>query len=385
MTRVAPHRGRRPGVRPRVQKAAGDQVVAPDDVAAPRGLDRHARAGLRAPVEARKTDRAQDVEKAGALLQRVVIGKPLRGELQDRFDEIGRQLRIRLQHQRDRAGHLRRGHARSAHAQIRREAGLDRSLDEEVRMGGRQRARGNGQRENPVSRRDEIGLRQVVAARRTARAERRQMIVAASDGPFGAGRADGEHPRRVARAENPAVLRLALRIHPEVAGRGDDDNPLIDETLRGARQRIGPVGLRDGGSSGEIDDADVVGAGVSGHPLERGNDRADGALAVLVEHLQRDERRARRHARLLAFGVVAVAENDARDVRPVTVVVVGKRLSVDEVDEFRHALIAVCELAAAAGGRRQIVVPARDPGVDDRDADAFAAVPERLRRDVGRR
>jgi hypothetical protein len=48
----------------------------------------------------------------------------------------------------------------------------------------------------------------------------------------------------------------------------------------------------------------------------------------------------------------------------VSVVVVGEREAVDEVNELRDALIAI--RAAAA---RQVVVPRRDAGIDDGDSD----------------
>ena len=73
-------------------------------------------------------------------------------------------------------------------------------------------------------------------------------------------------------------------------------------------------------------------------PLERRDDVADDAAAVLVEHLQADEVRRRRDPGVRAVRVVAVAGDDARDVRAVAVVVVRLEAVVDEVDEGRHAL-----------------------------------------------
>ena len=64
-------------------------------------------------------------------------------------------------------------------------------------------------------------------------------------------------------------------------------------------------------------------------------------LPFCVEHLERDDVRVGRDAALLAVRVVAVAGDDAGDVRAVAVVVVRERTAVDEVDELVDALIAV--------------------------------------------
>ena len=69
----------------------------------------------------------------------------------------------------------------------------------------------------------------------------------------------------------------------------------------------------------------------------------------------------------VAVRVVAVAGDDAGDVRAVAPVVVLRGAAVDEVDERGDAL-------AAAVGDGQVVVPRRDARVDDRDADAGAGV-----------
>src|SRR5262249_41101844 len=54
--------------------------------------------------------------------------------------------------------------------------------------------------------------------------------------------------------------------------------------------------------------------------------------------------------------------------RAVPLVVVRRRLAVDEVDEGRDALVAVRILLA--GADRQVVVPGGDAGIDNRHADA---------------
>ena len=61
-------------------------------------------------------------------------------------------------------------------------------------------------------------------------------------------------------------------------------------------------------------------------------------LPVRVEHLQADDVRAGRDAGAAPLRVVAVAGDDAGDVRAVAVVVVRRGAAVDEVDERGDAL-----------------------------------------------
>ena len=84
--------------------AARQPVVAPDDLAAPDRCTGMRSPGCAVRVEPRQAHGAERVEEAGALRQRVVARILLRGVLQDRLDQVRRQRRIRLQHQRDRAG-----------------------------------------------------------------------------------------------------------------------------------------------------------------------------------------------------------------------------------------------------------------------------------------
>ena len=67
-----------------------------------------------------------------------------------------------------------------------------------------------------------------------------------------------------------------------------------------------------------------------------------------------------------AAGIVAVAGEDAGDVRAVAVVVVRGRLEIDEVDE------------AGDAARAEIVVPVADARIDDGDADARAVEAQRV-------
>ncbi len=179
-------------------------------------------------------------------------------------------------------------------------------------------------------------------------------------------RADGDHPRGVARRPDAAVLRLALRVLPQVAGGRYDDEAGVDGALRRERQRIGRVRLVHAGGDGKIDHAEVECVLVRDRVIDRGDDVADVALAGGVEHFLDEQRRARSDAAAAAPRVVAAARDDAGDVRAVAVVVVRGGLEADEVDEPHDAIAA------------EIVVPVGDTGVDNRNADAGAVESERL-------
>ena len=142
-------------------------------------------------------------------------------------------------------------------------------------------------------------------------------------------------------------------------------------------------GLGDARAHRQVDDADVVRHAVGDGPVEGRDDVADDAAAVLVEHLQADQVRRRRDARVRAVRVVAVAGDDAGDVRPVAVVVVGLRQTVDEVDEAGHALAADDANSRRAAAVAEVVVPAGDARVDDRHADAGAVIAPVLLRRAG--
>ena len=75
----------------------------------------------------RKLDGAASVEKACALRRQLDVRPPLGGVLDDGFDEIRRQFRIRLEHQCNRAGDDGCCHARPGHAEVRECRGIDRS------------------------------------------------------------------------------------------------------------------------------------------------------------------------------------------------------------------------------------------------------------------
>src|SRR3954469_22420367 len=119
--RTAPDHARGPRVGGRQQLAVRKTLVPPDDRAAPRGgialtRPREASARRKRP---RQFDGAARIEEPRSLRKRLHESLGFRCVLEDRLDEIGREVRICLEHQRDRAADDRRGHARAAQCQVR--------------------------------------------------------------------------------------------------------------------------------------------------------------------------------------------------------------------------------------------------------------------------
>ncbi len=110
---------------------------------------------------------------------------------------------------------------------------------------------------------------------------------------------------------------------------------------------------------------------VDRNPVQGRDDVRDRALAVRVQHFERDDLRIRCDARLVILRVIPVAGDDARDMCPVAVIVVRQGLVVYEIHELRDPLVTVREDSrhAALG---EVVVPCSDAGIDDSDADAVA-------------
>src|SRR5882762_11213221 len=91
-----------PRVGGRLDEAVRQAMVPPEDLATPDLLCRHPFALLRIQVILRQTYRAERVQEPGALAKHAVTRIRLRGVLEKRLDQVRRQVRIRLQHQRDR-------------------------------------------------------------------------------------------------------------------------------------------------------------------------------------------------------------------------------------------------------------------------------------------
>ena len=250
-------------------------------------------------------DRTVDVEHPRPLLQQVVVGQRLRGVLQDGLDQRRRRPRVGLPHQRHGAGHRRGGDRGPAHQHLC--FGVDRG-DPQRRhqiavVGGGQPVpgrrctiRGGGRSaDNPVARRHQIGLQQVVGvrqaigvephpARRSARAEVGHGVVVAGNGIVIVDRTHGNHRRVDAGGADRAVELLAGARLPEVAGRRHHRDAGGSGTARGHAQRIGLPALGRISRQAGVQHPDVVFLGVIDDPLDAFDRIADGAIAIVIEH-----------------------------------------------------------------------------------------------------
>src|SRR5207344_2175605 len=116
----------------------------------------------------------------------------------------------------------------------------------------------------------------------------------------------------------------------------------------------------------QVDDADVVPilVVIPGHPIERRDDVGDRTVAVAIENLENGQRRTGRDAGVLAARILAVARENAGDVRAVAEIVEPRqaRDGRGEILEERDVL--------------EIVVTECQPRVDYRDFDTGARVTE---------
>ena len=373
----APHDVGAPGVTARIQCAARQALVAPDDLAAPRVRGRVGLTGPRGAEELRELHRPLRVEEAAALRQCVVV-VDLGGVLQDCLDQVRRKRGVCLQHQRHRAADDRCGHAGARERQVRLVGGGDRAVEQ--RAGARWNRTGWSDR----------------SARRPPSPVRRCRASPGSRSPTDPSSCTGAMTSSV-RSTVPCVfVAPTVRTHGALPGAVMPPYCVSPDPLRpklpAADTTTMPASTaRFAASVSGSDRYDSVTAAptdrlmtrmlycrpVLHRPLQRRDHVADAALAVLVEHLEADEVGGRRDAGAGTVRVEAIAGDDAGDVRAVAVVVVRGGPVVDEVDEGRHALAVLVPHGARARDVGEVVVPAGHARVDDRDTDAGAVVAHR--------
>ena len=334
---VAPHAVEAPNREVVVERLAPHDVVAPHDVAGPRvslaanrrlRLNRNPLAlevGDVRPDPADQLDAAAGVDVAGALAQRAVgvAGVVLHrdgGELQDTLREVRRERRHRLLEQSDHAGRDARGHAGAGQLQelLARVASLH-----ELRVALDERAGRCRHRNQHVPRRNDIGLDETVVPRRAARAVDRHAVVVARNRVVVIGGADRNRRGRVAGRGDTGKSQVALIVDAVVAGRGHDDDARLRRPLHGLHERIARGRFVNRMAERQVDDVDAEESLVRNRELNRADDVAGLAAAVLVEHLQPDELHRRGDALVLHVTESLEAADQARDVRPMTVVVEG--------------------------------------------------------------
>ena len=136
----------------------------------------------------------------------------------------------------------------------------------------------------------------------------------------------------------PPYRVMPVGAHAVVAGGGHDDDASLHRVQRGNREGIGLVRFVHRRRDGQVDDANVQRVAILDGVFDGRNHVADAAGAGAVERLQDNQPCRGSNARALPVGVVAVAGDDAGDVRAVTVIVVGRRLAAHEIDESIDAL-----------------------------------------------
>ena len=200
----------------------------------------------------------------------------------------------------------------------------------------------------------------MVEHRRPARTPRRQLVVVSRQRVLRPHRPHRDGIRGIAGRRDAAKHRPPVLGLPAVARRRHHHEARLHRTLHRLAQRVVAPALGHVGAERQVHDADAELVLVGDRPVDGLHHGAHLAKAVLVEHLQVDQVRARRHARralrlALRHGL---PRHDARHVRAVAVLVDPAPLRVREV-HARHHL-------APDGGVR------RDAGVDHRDAHAAA-------------
>ena len=155
---------------------------------------------------------------------------------------------------------------------------------------------------------------------------------------------------------------MTVRRHSVVSRRCDDDDAGDVRAADRFAQGIGRAGFGDRVAERKIDHANVVVGAVSDRPVDAGDYVAREAAAIAAEHANVDQFRAGCDTAVVEIGDRKCwrrrAGDDARDVRPVTEIVVSRRVARHEAD-------------ARDDLRRERTVR-RDTGVDDRDADPLA-------------
>ena len=163
------------------------------------------------------------------------------------FDQVRRQRRIRLQHQRDRAADDRRRHARAAQRQIRLRAAPGSARRQAGTAPWSRRTCCPEPPATPCPCRARPGPAWRAKSMNVGprRAVRRHRVVGSRQRSLGARGADRQHPGRVARRRDAAALRCAVAAFlPVLPAAATTVMPVSVERLGRQRQRVGPVRTR---------------------------------------------------------------------------------------------------------------------------------------------
>ena len=227
--------------------------------------------------------------------RRQKIQAPRPGLHQPRLGHEGaRHLQRRLHRQRLQARPLLEQHRRGAADECSRHAGPGSpdvrirpvAGDMLIRKIHREQAPGRLSRRHPPSGRHQVGLHHQVVLRRTARTERRHLIVVARGRALRVERANRRGVRRIAGRRDAAQDACSVRLLSEIPRGGDDEYPGAHRTLHRRAYRIVAIRLIHRPAERQVDDADVVLLLVLNRPVDGLDDIARRARTVVAEHAQ---------------------------------------------------------------------------------------------------
>ena len=265
---------------------------------------------------------------------------------------------MRFDHQGGHAGRDAGGHAGAAQLDV----GIRIGVQQRVREQRRVRVRDGGER---LPGGQDVRLDEAVVPRRPAGAEERDLVVGARRRRLGPQRPDGDDRRRVARRGNPRVADCTRdRIQAVVAGRGHHHDARRDGALDRLDQWVGSRRLVNRVAERQVDDVDAERGAIRHREIDRRDDIAGVAGALVVEHSEADQPRTPRHADVLAARERPVARDQARDVGAVSVTVHGSRGGSRPGRKVVERADASVEIRGGVNA-----------GVDDCDANAVGGVP----------
>ena len=310
----------------------------------------------------RAVDRALGIDQARTLLEHrereraVRLHRRLGGRHQPALHAVGRQRRIRLQHQ---------GHDAGGDAGGLRSAGdlQQPALLRHLRAEGRdQRGGRRDRRGHMATRRDHVGLHEAFV-RRTCGRERGHAVI----GQIGRRvavrhRTHGDHVGHVARHAD------GHRLGPRVARRGHHHDAGLPGRHHRLVQRIVPVVRLRRRAERQVQHTDVVLRAVGDHPVDALDHVEVAAEAGRIEGTHHHQARGRRDAMMLGrvLGQHAAC-GDRRHVRAMAARIASHGGAGGAADEIGARLHARAEVVL---GRR------RKAGVEHGDRDAGALDPE---------
>src|SRR5205809_7161427 len=107
------------------------------------------------------------------------------------------------------------------------------------------------------------------AARWSARAETRDVVIVTLIGSESVDCADRQSRRVITRGMNLSINFLPATVHSIVAGRGDHDDAGVNQPTDGATDRISAIRLDRGSAQTQVHHPDVVKRAIRYHPVKR--------------------------------------------------------------------------------------------------------------------